>query len=209
MDLRATSISATAVITIFQTCSSLEELDVGECQKFCVTELASLLEEVALESLVVGSLQRMEICGTGNIHSKSWVGYRQHLYHEERYGIEVKREYDGHKFSRSHGIPKHDKAFSFDILGSERVPLAVHAIEGIILSFQRSAAFSMRVNCCENCLTFAQYAPYDGRNGEPYDDKTYGRIPATSVATPIFCAGVAWGTVIISVPRRNVNRVSL
>lgn len=33
----------------------------------------------------------------------------------------------------------------------------------------------MHVKCCDTCLTFAQYVPYDGRGGEPCDDKTYGQ----------------------------------
>lgn len=46
VDLRATSISATAVVTILQTCSSLENLDVGECQNFSALQLARCLKKV-------------------------------------------------------------------------------------------------------------------------------------------------------------------
>ena len=47
----------------------------GECQKLDVLKLARRLKQIPLESLVVGRLQKMEICGTGE--GASWVGYRQ------------------------------------------------------------------------------------------------------------------------------------
>jgi len=76
-DLRATPITAALVVTAFQTCPLLKELDVGECTKFDALKLARRLKEVPRESLVVGRLQKLEICETGK--GASWVGYRQHL----------------------------------------------------------------------------------------------------------------------------------
>jgi len=63
IDLRATSITAASVITIFQTCPLLKELEVGECPDFGVLELARLLEEEPHERLVVRMLENMEVCG--------------------------------------------------------------------------------------------------------------------------------------------------
>jgi hypothetical protein len=77
VDLRATAITAASVVAILQTCPLLEELDVGECNKMDVLELARCLEQTPLESLVVGRLQKLEICGTDE--RASWVGYRQHV----------------------------------------------------------------------------------------------------------------------------------
>jgi hypothetical protein len=78
IDLRATSITAVSVITIFQTCPLLRELDVGECEKFRVLELARRLEKIPRESLVVELLRKMEICGaeveaTGSATGRSYV----------------------------------------------------------------------------------------------------------------------------------------
>ena len=77
IDLRATCVRAESAITIFKTCPLLEELDVGECKKLSVLELARRLEEVPRESLVVEHLQKIEICGSGD--GDSWVGYRPKL----------------------------------------------------------------------------------------------------------------------------------
>lgn len=40
VDLRATAITDVSLVTILQTCPSLKELDVGECQNFSVLKLA-------------------------------------------------------------------------------------------------------------------------------------------------------------------------
>lgn len=47
----------------------------GSATEKDVLELARRLKKTSLESLVVGRLQKMEICGTGE--GASWVGYRQ------------------------------------------------------------------------------------------------------------------------------------
>ncbi len=77
IDLRATNITAISIITIFQTCPSLEQLDVGECKQLNIIDFACILEETPRITLVVKHLQTIEICGCGN--GTSWVGYRPQL----------------------------------------------------------------------------------------------------------------------------------
>jgi hypothetical protein len=83
VDMRLTAITAASVITILRTCPSLEELDVGGCESLNVLELASSLEEVPPESMAVGRLRSMEICGSGR--EENWVGEKEVL-------MEVKEE---------------------------------------------------------------------------------------------------------------------
>lgn len=77
VDLRTTAITDVSLVTILQTCPSLKDLDVGECQNFSVLKRARHLKQISLKSLVVRNLQKMEICGTGD--GPSWVGYRQQV----------------------------------------------------------------------------------------------------------------------------------
>lgn len=81
VDLRLTAITAASVITILQTCPSLEELDVGGCERLNVLELASSLEEVSRESLAVGRLRlrRWKFVGAG-VTKIGWaIGNRCYL----------------------------------------------------------------------------------------------------------------------------------
>jgi hypothetical protein len=199
IDLRATSISAAGVVTVFQTCSLLEELDVGECQNFSVFRLAVRLKQTPLKSLVVGRLQKMEICGTGE--GASWVGYRQlfgtdyyrsNLFDfpdsevgDQRLSEHLSQLYEAAKRC---GDPAPDEELKtrlakelkkrLDCLGSPDVLPAVRSIEAIIHSIQRPAAsFCMHVNVCENCgVKFAQFVSHDGKgNAAPSDGRKYGQ----------------------------------
>lgn len=199
IDLHATSISAAGVVTVFQTCPLLEELDVGECQNFSVLRLAVRLKQTILESLVVGRLQKMEVCGTGE--GESWVGYRQ-LFGTDYYKSDLFEFPDSdvgdwrlsdnlsqlYKASKRQGDPAPDEELRkrlakelkkrLDYLGSPDVLPAVRSIEAIIHSHQRPASiFCMHVNSCENCeIKFAQFVSHDGKGqNAPYDGKTYGQ----------------------------------
>jgi hypothetical protein len=151
---------------------------VGECSKMDVLELARRLERIPLESLVVGRLQKLEICGTGD--GASWVGYRQEV------GLAKGMGFAHNWYSReSGGAPDIGRPLQgvvnerFDKLGSRKVVPAVRAIEAIVHSLQQPAPFfCMHVNGCENCLTFAHFLPHDGCDEEPYDGRTYGQPPS-------------------------------
>jgi hypothetical protein len=183
VDMRLTDITATSVITILRTCPSLEELDVGGCERLNVIELASSLKELPPENLAVRRLQTMEICGSG--HDENWVGYRQKMLPYNPEAGDFSRWYGG----RSDYYPGfdsyvervHDEAFNsrLERLGSPDVLPAVRAIEDIIHALQQSSSFWMQVNGCENCLKFAQFLSEDGKgfigfSDAPYD-KTYGQ----------------------------------
>jgi hypothetical protein len=182
IDLRTTFIRTEAVITIFKTCPLLKELDVGECKKLSVLELARSLEEVPRERLVVEHLQKMEICGSGS--GNCWIGYRQKLcfdgydmcFPSERGYLSV--THGGGKAQKV-GLPARElpRLERFQQLGSSNVLPAVRAIEAIIHSIQQTASpFCMHVNGCEECLHFAQYVDHDGKGDhEHYDGKTYGQ----------------------------------
>lgn len=77
IDLCATSITSISIITIFQACPSLRELDVDESVSVSVLDLVRLLEATPRSTLLFKHLQTMEICGSGE--GNSWVGYRPQL----------------------------------------------------------------------------------------------------------------------------------
>lgn len=141
IDLHATYITAVSVITIFQTCPLLQDLDVGECKKLSVVELARRLEEVPHEGLVVELLRKMEICGSGS--GSSWIGCRQKLcfdgnatcFPSERGYWQLTQNPDTRQ---NFGLPapKLARLKHFQQLGSSNVQPAVRTIEAIVHSIQ-------------------------------------------------------------------------
>lgn len=180
IDLRTTSFTAASVITIFQTCPLLKELDVGECPG--VLELARLLEEEPRERLVVRLLKHMEVCESGD--GDNWIGYRPKLRYRGS-GICVPRERGYLSVTQYGGKtqkvgPPASKLQHLKLkyqLGSPHVLPAVRAVEAIVQAIQQpTSPFCMHVNGCEECLQFAQHVSYDGKGSlVSYDGKTYGQ----------------------------------
>ena len=188
VNLRATAITVASVITILQTCPLLEELDVGECNKIDVLELARRLKKIPLESLVVGSMQKLEICGTGE--GTSWVGYRQPIgSNHKRFSSDWYMRDSGRAHCSFRSKQDIELTERFDKLRSCTVLPAMPAIEAIVHALQRLAtSFCMHVNKCENYLTFAQFLPLDGRNYMYYDVKRMADIRAWCAMRPASCA---------------------